>query len=74
VEILDLAKTLGGLPVSILAIAALIVVWLRAEKERATCKADILAQSEKHDEMVEQYQALLREALGTLTRVGDFLK
>jgi hypothetical protein len=73
-DALELAKSLGGLPVSVLAIAALIVVWLRAEKRDAQCKTDYLSLVEKHDEMVAQYQALVREALVTLTRVGDMLK
>jgi hypothetical protein len=73
-ETLEFAKYLGGLPVSVLLIAALIVVWVRSEKRDAACKADYLILVEKHDEMIEQYQSLLREALATLTRVGDMLK
>lgn len=73
-EILDLAKTLGGLPVSVLLLAALIVVYLRGEKRETEHRTELAALVEKHDEMITQYQSLVREALVTLTRVGDFLK
>lgn len=73
-EILELSKYLGGLPVSVLLIAGLIVVYIRGEKRDAVCKADYISMVEKHDEMVAQYQSLVREALVTLTRVGDALR
>lgn len=73
-EIIELSKTLGGLPVSVLLIAALIVVYLRGEKRDVEHRAELAALVDKHDEMIAQYQSLVREALVTLTRVGDFLK
>lgn len=73
-ELIELSKQLGGLPLSVLLIAALITVWIRGERREREHREEVNRMLDEHAELTIKYDSLLREAVAALTRAVDVLR